>query len=283
MIRFRHSLKAAIAAPAALHRTMRVIFPLAIAATVAAADETNAPAPAATAGTSAAVVRAATAAGTPAQAAAAGTSVAVIRVSFDFVTTNLGAVVCNITTAANIKIAADTDMEDLNRIPIAIALDAVPWNQALTLVLGSKGFSSYMNDADTVRIRRQPYRTGRHDLVSMLPEGGTNINLDCRNVPAKDVLHRIAGSGGLTLLHSPDATGMVTLAFLTMPWQEAFTLLVQTQGLSFTCVSNLVIVHKPAYAGRRQVPAWVSRGIIFAVVASPFLIGGVLLIVRRER
>jgi len=115
------------------------------------------------------------------------------------------------------------------------------WN---TLAEDSQGYSP---DAKPRKIEIAPLPDKKSQAAAMLGEGGRRlptrpINLTMRQAELKAVLRAMAKSVNYNILVKNEMKGEVSVDFRSVPWDEAFTGLLKTHGLSYVWEGNIIRV-----------------------------------------
>jgi hypothetical protein len=116
-----------------------------------------------------------------------------------------------------------------------------PWQDVLQKVLAPNGYR-YSLEGKVLWIAQADY------LASFEPRSwsGKPVDLDFQNEDLRDALGHLAKHGGLDLQFDPAVAGHVTFRLIQVPWDQAFELILRTNGLTQRRVGrSAVVVPRP--------------------------------------
>jgi hypothetical protein len=101
-----------------------------------------------------------------------------------------------------------------------------PWQDVLERVLAPNGYW-YSLEGNVLWIGQAPY------VARFAPRAwsGKPISIDFSDTDLRDALRQIARTGGVELAFDPLVSGRVTFRLVKVPWDQAFELVLRTNGL----------------------------------------------------
>jgi type II secretory pathway component HofQ len=123
----------------------------------------------------------------------------------------------------------------------------VPWDEALEQVLAPNGL--------VAEVRNNVLRIGRPSDVAPAREAGQTktftgapISFDLEKMDLVEALREIAAHGRASVEVAEGVMGKVTLKLNDVPWDQAFDLVVRTNGLTWTRTGDVIRVEPPRRA-----------------------------------
>jgi type IV pilus assembly protein PilQ len=107
--------------------------------------------------------------------------------------------------------------------------------------------SQTQNSSSTIEGNALDSRTINDFLDSNVTFYGRKISIETSGMPVKDALRFIADEAGVNIIIDPDAasdTQLVNLKMREVPWDQAFVVVLRTNGLGYTRIGNLLRVAK---------------------------------------
>lgn len=77
---------------------------------------------------------------------------------------------------------------------------------------------------------------------ALLPELKKSISLDVQNIPVRNLLQLMADLTKQNMIISSTVTGNITLRLHNIPWVQALTVILQTQGLAKQQIGNVIVI-----------------------------------------
>jgi tetratricopeptide (TPR) repeat protein len=102
----------------------------------------------------------------------------------------------------------------------------VPWDQILDQVLRSLGYV-YTITGNVVTIAKP------EDLPAPRQYTGKSVNIYIKDEPLTSVFRRFEKIGNVKIQADPDVAGKVYIKFHEVPWDQAFHIILRTQGLDY--------------------------------------------------
>jgi len=114
-----------------------------------------------------------------------------------------------------------------------------PWDWCLEQIIAANGLTYRWNGE--VLLVGKPEHIGTAQQFS-----GKAVTLDYKDRDLRDAFADLATTGGATVEVAPEIKGRVTIKLTEVPWDQAFDLIVKTQGLDWSRDGNtLKVFQKP--------------------------------------
>jgi len=120
---------------------------------------------------------------------------------------------------------------------VSVRFDHVAWDQALCELLAPSGYVA-RQVGNVICIGRPEQLSKRASFT------GRPIDVDFRNVDLVDVLSQVAAEGGARVEVAPGIGGRVTLVLHEVPWDQAFDVIANVNGLTWSREGDVLKVVK---------------------------------------
>lgn len=81
-------------------------------------------------------------------------------------------------------------------------------------------------------------------LLASVTPADRKVNITVRQASVRNVLQQLAAFADVDLVLAEDVAGKVTITFRDVPWTEAFTMVVHSQGLDYVRYGDVVFVDR---------------------------------------
>jgi type II secretory pathway component GspD/PulD (secretin) len=161
-------------------------------------------------------------------------------VSFDFVDANLQDVFRMIADISGENVVVNPRVQGT----VTIKVEDRPWDEVLERMLAPNGYIA-RHEGNVVYIMRPEDAPARRTFA------GRPIDFDYQNADLLDVLREVAAHGGATVEIPEGVGGRVYFKLVHVPWDQAFDMVANTNGLTWTRDGDVIHV---AIKGRSDRP-----------------------------
>ena len=161
-------------------------------------------------------------------------------VSFDFVDANLQDIFRAIADISGENVVVNPRVQGT----VTIKVEDRPWDEVLERMLAPNGYIA-RHQGNVVYIMRPEDAPARRTF------SGKPIGFDYMDADLLDVLREVAAHGGASVEIPEGVGGRVTFRLVEVPWDQAFDLVANVNGLTWTRDGNVIRVAIKGHSGSR--------------------------------
>lgn len=115
--------------------------------------------------------------------------------------------------------------------------------QEVVLHLQKDASSSERSGPDAAGAPGKPHPTPLRSILERPPRfTGERIDLNLVDTPLIEAIRLLADIGNFSFVLDPGVTGRVTVHLQGVPWEQALSLILETQGLGFEVEGGMLVV-----------------------------------------